>query len=180
MFDITTLITKSINPFSLERKINDSKSRDIIYKFWDDCVEKTFYKHISENENFIYLNGKNVLYVKTEQTVMDYLNKDPTNIFCLRGCLQKNMKTPQFVYSRCFPEIYSLIDKHGINLKGKFLLSFKAWKDKKKFPVEKPAKAQTPTTPVENEKLKIEDENASKILQKRLKRKELAGKKKTG
>ena len=43
------------------------------------------------------------------------------------------MKTIQFVYSRCFPEIYSLIDKRGINLKSEFLLTFKLWKDKKKF-----------------------------------------------
>ena len=43
------------------------------------------------------------------------------------------MKTAQFVYSRCFPEIYSLIDKCEINLKFDFLLTFKAWKDKKKF-----------------------------------------------
>ena len=45
----------------------------------------------------------------------------------------KNMKTVQFVYSRCFPEIYSSIDKRGIHLKGELLLSFKAWKGKKKF-----------------------------------------------
>ena len=43
------------------------------------------------------------------------------------------MKTIQFVYSRCFPEIYSLIDKRGINLKSEFLLTFKLWKDKRKF-----------------------------------------------
>ena len=46
---------------------------------------------------------------------------------------KKNMKTVQFVYSKCFLEIYSLIDKRGINLKGEFLLTFKAWKDKNKF-----------------------------------------------
>ena len=45
----------------------------------------------------------------------------------------KNMKTVQFVYSRCFPEIYSSIGKRGIHLKGELLLSFKAWKDKKKL-----------------------------------------------
>ena len=43
------------------------------------------------------------------------------------------MKTIQFVYSRCFPEIYSLIDKRGFNLTSEFLLTFKLWKDKKKF-----------------------------------------------
>ena len=43
------------------------------------------------------------------------------------------MKTIQFVCSRCFPDIYFLIDKRGINLKSEFLLTFKLWKDKKKF-----------------------------------------------
>ena len=78
----------------------------------------------------MYLNGKNVWYVKTVQIVMDYLNKNPINIIKSR-CLQKNMKTVQFVYSRCFLEIYSLIDMCGIDLKGEFLLSFKDWRDKK-------------------------------------------------
>ena len=61
-FDTITLLTKNINPFSLERKIVDGKNRDIIYMLWDESIEKTLYKHICENENFIYLNGKNVLY----------------------------------------------------------------------------------------------------------------------
>ena len=74
-FDAITLLTKNINPFSLERKIVDAKNRDIIYMLWDKCIEKTFYKHICENDNFIYLNGKNVLYSKTAQIVLDYLNK---------------------------------------------------------------------------------------------------------
>ena len=47
---------------------------------WDEYIEKTFYKHICENDNFIYLNGKNVLYSKTAQIVLDYLNKDVSNI----------------------------------------------------------------------------------------------------
>ena len=100
---------------------------------WDERIKKTFYKHICENDNFIYLNGKNVLYSKTAQIVLGYLNKDASNIVRLRKCLQNHMKTFQFVYSRCFPEIYSLIDKCGINLKSEFLLSFKLCKDKKKF-----------------------------------------------
>ena len=131
VFDIITLLTKNVNPFSLERKITDPKNRDIIYMFWEECTEKTFYK----NENFMYLNGKNVLYVKRAQIVMNYLDKDQTNIIRLRRCLQKNMKTVQFVYLRCFLKIYSLIDKHGIDIKGEFVLAFKVWKDKKSFPL---------------------------------------------
>ena len=78
---------------------------------WVECIEKSFYKHICESNNFIYLNSKNVLYSKTAQIVLDYLNKDPKNIVLLQKCLQQHMKVIQFVYSKCFPEIYSLIDK---------------------------------------------------------------------
>ena len=127
------MLNKNINPFSLERKIVDAKNRDIIYMLRDECIEKIFYKHICENDNFIYLNSKNVLYSKTAQIVLDYLNEDASNIVRLRKCLQNHMKTIQFVYSRCFLEIYSLIDRRGINLKSEFLLTLKLWKDKKKF-----------------------------------------------
>ena len=83
------------------------------------------------------------------------------------------MKTIQFVYSRCFPEIYSLIDKRGINLKSEFLLTFKLWKDKKKFLTistnEKKSENEQPL-----EKKIEEDEKLIKRLQeKKLKRKAL-------
>ena len=92
-FDTITLLTKNINPFWLERKIVDLKKLDIIYMQWDECIEKTFYKHICENDNFINLNSKNVLYSKTAQIVLDYLNKDTSNIVRFRKCLQNHMKT---------------------------------------------------------------------------------------
>ena len=133
--------------------------------FWDEWIEKTFYRHICENENFMYLNGKNVLCLKTAQIVMDYLNKNPINTIILRRCLQKNMKTGQFVYSRCFPEIYFLNDKRGIDLKSEFLLSFKAWKNKKKFvPTAVAVEKQNSVCEEEinDEKSKLEDEKASK------------------
>ena len=57
------------------------------------------------------------------------------------------MKLIQFVYSKCFPEIYSLIETRGITLKSEFLLIFKLWKDKKKF-------VQTTSATVETEKNK--------------------------
>ena len=132
-FDTITLITENINPFPVKRKIIDSKNPDVKYMLWDECIEKTFYKHIREKDNFVYLNSKNVLYSKTAQIVLDYLNKDASNIVRLRKCLQNHMKIIQFVYSRCCPEIYSLIDKRGIDFKSEFLLTFKLWKDKKKF-----------------------------------------------
>ena len=132
-FDIITLLTKNISPFSLECKIVDVKNREIIYMLWDEFIEKSFYKHICENDNFIYLKRRNVLHSKTAQIVLDYLKKDLKNIVLLRRCLQKQVKVIQFVYSRCFPEIYSLIDKRGINLRSEILLTFKLRKDKKRL-----------------------------------------------
>ena len=132
-FDMITLQSKNINSFSLERKIVDLKKRKIIYMLWDQCIKRIFYKHICENDNFIYLNSKTVLYSKPVQIVLDCLKKDPKNIILLRRCLQNHMKVIQFVYPKCFPEIYSLIDKRGINLKSEFLLTFRLWKNKKNF-----------------------------------------------
>ena len=173
-FDTITLITKNINPFSLERKIIDAKNRDIIiYKLWDECIEKTFYKHVCEKDNFVYLNSKNVLYSKTAHIVLDYLNKDASNIAHLRKSLQNHMKAIQFVYSRCFPEIYSLIDKRRIDLKSEFLLTFKLWKDKKKF---LPNRINEKKSENEQalEKIIEEDEKVSKELkEKKSKRKAL-------
>ena len=57
----------------------DVKNRDIIYMFWYECIERTFYHHICDGENFLYLKSKNVLYSKTAQMVLDYLHKDLTN-----------------------------------------------------------------------------------------------------
>ena len=65
---------------------------------WDECIEKSYYKHICESDNFIYINSKNVLYSKTAQIVLDYLNKDPKNISLLKKCLQEHMKVIPFVY----------------------------------------------------------------------------------
>ena len=82
------------------------------------------------------------------------------------------MKTIQFVYSRCFREIYSLIDKRGINLKSEFLITFKLWKDKKKFSTIITNENEQPL-----EKKIEENEKIIKELQeKKLKRKVLAEK----
>ena len=42
VFDTFSLLTKNLNPFSVERKIADVKNREIIYMFWEECVEKHF------------------------------------------------------------------------------------------------------------------------------------------
>ena len=133
VFDTFILLTKNLNPFSLERKFAELKNREIIYMFWEDCVEESFYRHVCERENFLYLNGKNVLYPRSAEIVWSYVEKEEGNIVKLTNCLQKNKNIIQFIYSRCYSEIYSLIDKRGVEIRGEFLIALKSWKDKKKF-----------------------------------------------
>ena len=56
------MATKNINPFSLERKMFDLKNREMIQMFCEECNEPSFYKHICQPDNFMYLNGKNVIH----------------------------------------------------------------------------------------------------------------------
>ena len=61
VFDVYFLATKNINPFLLEQKICDIKNREMINIFWEECNDASFYKHICKPENFLYLNGENVI-----------------------------------------------------------------------------------------------------------------------
>ena len=65
-FDVYVLTTKNINPFLLEQKIFDVKSREMIHMFYEDCNEPSFYKHICKPESFMYLNGKNIVWYCVE------------------------------------------------------------------------------------------------------------------
>ena len=91
-FDIYVLTIKNINPFSLERKIFDVKDREMINMFREDCNEPSFYKHIYEPENFLYLNGKNIIYPRVAEIVMNYIEADNKNFDKLRRKLIENKK----------------------------------------------------------------------------------------
>ena len=92
VFDIYILATKNINPFSLERKIFDVKDREMINMFWDDCNEPSFYKHICQPDNFLYLNGKTIIYPCVTEIVMNYIEADEKNFNKLRRKLIENQK----------------------------------------------------------------------------------------
>ena len=79
IFDVYVLITKNINPFFLERKIHEQNTRDLIYMFWNECINDDFYKHTCKSKNFICLNGKNVLHPKASETLMEYVEEDEKN-----------------------------------------------------------------------------------------------------
>ena len=45
-FDTYVLVTKNLNLFSLERKINDQSKHEANYMLWKDCMTNEFYKFI--------------------------------------------------------------------------------------------------------------------------------------
>ena len=45
-FDVYLLLTKNLNPFSLDRKLADKTKHEMIYMLWQECIPTKFYKHI--------------------------------------------------------------------------------------------------------------------------------------
>ena len=81
----------------MERKIFDVKDREMINMFWEDCNGPSFYKHICQPDNFLYLNGKNVIYLLMTEIVMNYIQANENNFNRLRRKLIENQKIFQNV-----------------------------------------------------------------------------------
>ena len=87
--------------------------------FWEDCNEHTFYKHIWEPDNFLYVNGKNVIYPRVADIVWKYLEQDKQNFDKIRKKLIENKKVFLFVYSSIYPAIYSFFEKRDVDLRNR-------------------------------------------------------------
>ena len=82
-------MTKSLNPFSLDRELNDPNKHEMIYMIWKECMPTQFYKFICREENFVYLNGKNVLQPKVSETLTNFLAENVKNYVHLRNKLSQ-------------------------------------------------------------------------------------------
>ena len=103
--NIYLLMTKNLNPFSLDRKLNDLNKHEMIYMVWKECMPAQFYKFICREENFLYLNGKNVLQPKVSKTLTNFLAGNEKNYVLLRNNLSQYKKIFQYVYLNVFPEM---------------------------------------------------------------------------
>ena len=45
VLDIYLLLTKNLNPFSLDRKLLDRTNHEMIYMLWKEFIPVRFYKH---------------------------------------------------------------------------------------------------------------------------------------
>ena len=73
------MLTKNLNPFSTEHKIQDEASCKMLYMLWNECFPNDIYKHICQNDNFIYLNWKNVLHQKTSEIFWQFIEENTEN-----------------------------------------------------------------------------------------------------
>ena len=62
VFDVYLLLTKNLNPFSLDRKLDDKAKYEMIYMLWKECMPSEFYRHICQGKKFLYLNVEKMPY----------------------------------------------------------------------------------------------------------------------
>ena len=148
IFDVYLLMTINLNPFLLNRKLNDPNKHEMIYMIWKECMPAVFYKHICQEENFIYLNGKNVLQPKVSETIMSFLKKDEKNYLLLRNNLSQfntffHMPTPMCTLK------YTALRKEKVSTsKVHFKLSLKHKRIKKLYIFEKTLKITKIAMPI--------------------------------
>ena len=135
VFDIYILLTKNLNPFSLDRKLSDQNKDEMIYEPWKTCIPVYFYKFIRREEDFLYLNGKNILYPKIAEIFWKFINENENNCNQLRDNLCQFNEIFHYVYSIVYPEIYCTAERSGFDLKSTFQLVFKTYKDKKRWSI---------------------------------------------
>ena len=135
IFDVYLHVTKNLNPFSLDRKLADKNKHEMMYMLWKECMPRNFYRHIYKEQNFLYLNGKNVLQSKVLEIIHDFLKENDDNYKDLRIYLLSYRNIFQYVYSNVFPEIYCSTERRGFDLKSNFHIIFKTYKDKKQLEI---------------------------------------------
>ena len=102
----------------------------MIYMLWRECVPAAFYRFIGQEENFRYLNGRDVSQPGVLEIVGKFVDMDKNNLRMLQQCLANYKDIFQYVYSCTFPEIYSMSEKRGIDMKSNFYILFKTYRDK--------------------------------------------------
>ena len=135
IFDVYLLMTKNLNPFSLDRKLADKTTHEMIYMLWKECMPQKFYKHICKEKNVLYLNDKNVLQPKVLEVITDFLREDENNYKDLRSNLSSYKNIFQYVCSNVFPKNYCSTEKCGFDLKSNFHIIFKTCKDRKQLEI---------------------------------------------
>ena len=60
----------------LDRKLADKTKHEMICMLWKEFMSAEFYRHICQQKNFLYVNGKNVLQPKVLQIISEFIEPD--------------------------------------------------------------------------------------------------------
>lgn len=129
-FDVYVLLTKNLCPLLLERKISSTNKHDMICLIWKEYMPNEFFKYICEEENFMYLNGKTVIYSKLADTISRFIETGTKNFVKLRDNLFRFKNIFRYVYSVTYPDIYFSTEKCRFDTISTFHVAFKKYKDK--------------------------------------------------
>ena len=103
VFDVYALLTKNLNPFSLDQKLSNQNKHEMIGMLWKECIPAEFYGFVCRKEYFSYLNGKNVLYPKTVEIVWRFIAGNNQNYNRLRNNLCQFKEIFQYIYLMVYP-----------------------------------------------------------------------------
>ena len=127
ILDIFILLVKNLNPFSQQRKVSDKLKHEMIYMLLRECIPVEFCRYICKDDNFKYLNGRDVSQQGVLEIVGKFMDQSNDNLRSLQQSLAHYKDIYQYVYSHMFPEIYSTSEKRGIDLRSNFHIIFKAY-----------------------------------------------------
>ena len=115
----------------MKSEILDQNKHEAIYMTWKECVPAEFYKFICKQENFSYLNGKNVIHPRIADIVWRFICEDENNYKKPRENLRKYKNFFQYVFSSVYTDVYCNSERRSFDIKSKFQINFKEYKDKK-------------------------------------------------
>ena len=102
----------------------------MVYILWRECILSEFYRYICQDENFKYLNGRDVSQPGVLEIVGKFIDQHKDNLRMPQKNLTNYKNIFQYVYLHVFPEIYSTTEKRGIDLKSNVHILFKSHRDK--------------------------------------------------
>ena len=80
ILDVFILLVKNLNPFSLQQKTADRLKHEMVYMLWRECITSEFYRYICQDENFKYLNGRDVNQSGVLEIVGNFINQKKDNL----------------------------------------------------------------------------------------------------
>ena len=88
ILDVFVLLVKNLNPFLLNRKITDKTKHEMVYILWRECIPQEFYKYICEEQNFMFLNGRDINKAGVLKIVGNFIDQGKKTLDCFKNTYQ--------------------------------------------------------------------------------------------